>query len=199
MSRRVRVVIQATTPKQKPCPVMLGYPEESDADARGSTTLGVPTMTFDAFMAEQRQGGGPVRLRVKRHSEKATLPYRATSGSAGYDLCSAEECTLGPGGRKAVDTEISVEVPAGHYGRVAPRSGLAVKQGVNVLAGVIDSDYRGKVAVVLVNHGYDSFHVKEGDRIAQLILEKISTPDVEEITEHTATERGAGGFGSTGV
>lgn len=161
-----------------------------------TTTLGVPTATFNAFMAEH---AGAMKLRVKRHSERATLPARATAGSAGYDLCSAEAAVIGPGARQAMATEITVEIPVGHYGRIAPRSGLAVKKGINVMAGVIDTDYRGKLGVVLVNHGYDSFEVSVGDRIAQLILEKCSTPDVEEIEELSATARGADGFGSTGM
>jgi deoxyuridine 5'-triphosphate nucleotidohydrolase len=139
------------------------------------------------------------KLKVKKHSDTATLPERKSALAAGYDLCSDEELTLPPGQRKAIATNISVEIPPGHYGRVAPRSGLAVKQGINVLAGVIDADYRGKVGVVLVNHAYDNFHVKVGDRIAQLILEKCSMFEVKEIEEHSATERGEGGFGSTGI
>lgn len=138
-------------------------------------------------------------LRVKRHKPEATLPQRATFNSAGYDLCSAIDCSVEAGGRLAIPTEISIEVPSGHYGRVAPRSGLAMKQGINVGAGVIDADYRGKVAVILFNHSDSTFAVKTGDRIAQLILERISTPPVVEVDKMEATERGTGGFGSTGV
>ena len=139
------------------------------------------------------------QLRVKRHKPEATLPQRATFNSAGYDLCSAVDCSVEAGGRLAIPTEISIEVPPGHYGRVAPRSGLAMKQGINVGAGVIDADYRGKVAVCLFNHSNDTFAIKTGDRIAQLILERISTPPVVEVDALEATERGTGGFGSTGV
>ena len=85
-------------------------------------------------------------LKVKRLSERATLPRRATAGSAGYDLCSAEDTSIPAGTRKVVKTDLAVSIPARHYGRIAPRSGLAMKQGINVGAGVIDSDYRGKVA-----------------------------------------------------
>ena len=138
-------------------------------------------------------------LRVKRHKPEATLPQRATDGSAGYDLCSAIDCSIEAGGRLAIPTEISIAVPSGHYGRVAPRSGLAMKKGINVGAGVIDADYRGKVGVCLFNHSNDTFAVKTGDRIAQLILERISTPPVAEVDALETTERGTGGFGSTGV
>lgn len=139
------------------------------------------------------------QLRVKRHKPEATLPQRATEGSAGYDLCAAVDCSVEGGGRLAIATEISIAVPPGHYGRIAPRSGLAMKQGINVGAGVIDVDYRGKVAVCLFNHSDSTFAIKAGDRIAQLILERISTPAVVEVDALEATERGTGGFGSTGV
>jgi dUTP pyrophosphatase len=156
---------------------------------------------FDADSASARQL--PTRevlsLRVKRHTPEAILPQRATVGSAGYDLCSAINTTLEATGRAMIPTELSIEVPAGHYGRVAPRSGLAMKHGINVGAGVIDSDYRGKVTVVLFNHTTTPFEIKAGDRIAQLIIERCSTPKIEEIQDHAPTERGEGGFGSTGM
>lgn len=126
------------------------------------------------------------------------LPTRMTPGSAGYDLYAAVRQEMAPGTRAMVSTDISVEIPAGHYGRIAPRSGLAVKKGIGIGAGVIDSDFRGPIGVVMFNHNDEWFEMMPGDRIAQLILEKISTPAVEEITEHTATQRGEGGFGSTG-
>ena len=138
-------------------------------------------------------------LRVKQHSPRATLPQRATLASAGYDLSSAIKTSIEGGGRAMVPTELSIAVPQGHYGRIAPRSGLAMKKGINVGAGVIDSDYRGKVGVVLFNHSNDAFDIKVGDRIAQLILERISTPAVEEVDSLDDTARGEGGFGSTGI
>jgi dUTP pyrophosphatase len=90
-------------------------------------------------------------------------------------------------------------IPHGHYGRVAPRSGLAWKKSIDVGAGVIDEDYRGNVGVILFNFGDEDFVIKQGDRVAQLILEKISTPEVEEVDELPETSRGDGGFGSTGI
>jgi len=137
-------------------------------------------------------------LRVQRHSPCAILPQRATEGSAGYDLSSAITASIEGGGRLCIPTELSLAVPDGHYGRIAPRSGLAMKKGINVGAGVIDSDYRGKVGVMLFNHSNDVFELKVGDRIAQLILERISTPPVEEVESLETTARGQGGFGSTG-
>lgn len=103
------------------------------------------------------------------------------------------------GGRAIVPTDISIAIPPGTYARVAPRSGLAVKHGIDVGAGVVDYDYRGPLGVVLFNFGKEPFEVKAGDRIAQLVLERIVTPDVEEVEELDSTERGAGGFGSTGI
>jgi len=140
-----------------------------------------------------------INLRVKRHTESATLPQRATWGSAGYDLCADENTHIGAGGRQLIATNLSIEVPLGHYGRIAPRSGLAMKRGINVGAGVIDSDYRGRLGVVLFNHSDAAFDVKVGDRVAQLILERISTFAVEEVSALEPTERGEGGFGSTGI
>ena len=96
-------------------------------------------------------------------------------------------------------TGLSISFPAGLYAKIAPRSGLALKKFIDVGAGVVDSDYRGEVGVVLFNHGDQDFVVKMGDRIAQLILEKIDTPPVEEVQALDNTVRGAGGFGSTGV
>ena len=103
------------------------------------------------------------------------------------------------GGRGVVKTDISIACPAGTYARIAPRSGLAVKKGIDVGAGVVDADYRGNVGVVLFNFGTEDFTVDVGDRIAQLILEKVNMAPVVEVEELTETERGAGGFGSTGV
>ena len=138
-------------------------------------------------------------LRVQRLNNNAALPKRGTEGAAGYDLCAAQSCTIPAGGKGLVKTGISVQFPTGLYARIAPRSGLALKKFIDVGAGVVDADYRGEVGVVLFNHGDQDFEVKMGDRIAQLILEKISTPAVEEVSGLDETVRGSGGFGSTGI
>ncbi len=104
-----------------------------------------------------------------------------------------------PGERMLIHTGVSMAVPAGHYGRVAPRSGLAMKNGIDVLAGVIDSDYRGEVGVILINHGGTPVEIKHGDRVAQLIIEKSASVVVEEIDELPVSKRGEAGFGSTGA
>ncbi|KZT35564.1 dUTP diphosphatase [Sistotremastrum suecicum HHB10207 ss-3] len=137
-------------------------------------------------------------LLIKRLSPNARLPTRGSPLSAGYDLYSAEQKTIPARGKALVDTQLSIAVPAGTYGRVAPRSGLASKHMIDTGAGVIDADYRGVVFVLLFNHGEKDFIVEEGDRIAQLILEQIRTPEVLEVQDLDETLRGAGGFGSTG-
>ncbi|XP_059453619.1 deoxyuridine 5'-triphosphate nucleotidohydrolase isoform X2 [Corylus avellana] len=138
-------------------------------------------------------------LRVKKLSEKAVLPSRASPLSAGYDLSSATETKVPARGKALVPTDLSIAIPEGTYARIAPRSGLAWKHSIDVGAGVIDADYRGPVGVILFNHSDVDFEVKAGDRIAQLIIEKIMTPDVMAVEDLDSTVRGEGGFGSTGV
>ncbi|KAG9009672.1 Deoxyuridine 5'-triphosphate nucleotidohydrolase [Tulasnella sp. JGI-2019a] len=137
-------------------------------------------------------------LLVKRLSDKATLPKRGSALAAGYDLYSAEQKIIPAKGKALVDTQISIAVPVGTYGRVAPRSGLASKFMIDTGAGVIDADYRGVVFVLLFNHSDKDFTVEPGDRVAQLIIEKIQTPEVVEVQDLDETLRGGGGFGSTG-
>ncbi|KAH6780556.1 DUTP-PYROPHOSPHATASE-LIKE 1 [Perilla frutescens var. hirtella] len=138
-------------------------------------------------------------MRVKRLSEKAVLPSRASPLSAGYDLSSAAETKVPARGKALVPTDLAIAVPQGTYARIAPRSGLAWKHSIDVGAGVVDADYRGPVGVILFNHSDVDFQVKAGDRIAQLIIEKIVTPEVTEADDLDSTARGSGGFGSTGV
>ncbi|KAK9841037.1 hypothetical protein WJX81_007151 [Elliptochloris bilobata] len=138
-------------------------------------------------------------LRVKKLAPQAVLPKRGSAGAAGYDLASAYDCVVPARGKAVVRTELAIAIPAGTYARVAPRSGLAVKHFVDTGAGVVDEDYRGEVGVVLFNHSVVDFQVKAGDRVAQLILERIVTPDVAEVENLDETLRGAGGYGSTGT
>lgn len=138
-------------------------------------------------------------LRVRRLNEHALLPKRGSAGAAGYDLASCEDTEVPARGRAVVKTGLQIACPPGTYARVAPRSGLAVKHFIDTGAGVVDEDYRGEVGVVLFNHGDTAFQVKRGDRVAQLILERIATPEVLEVESLDDTQRGAGGYGSTGV
>ncbi|PHU09923.1 Deoxyuridine 5'-triphosphate nucleotidohydrolase [Capsicum chinense] len=138
-------------------------------------------------------------FRVKKLSDKAVLPSRASPLSAGYDLSSATETKVPARGKVLVPTDLSIAVPQGTYARIAPRSGLTWKHSIDVGAGVVDADYRGPVGVILFNHSDVDFEVKIGDRIAQLIIEKIIVPEVEVVDDLDSTVRGSGGFGSTGV
>ena len=138
-------------------------------------------------------------LRIKKLTYDAIIPTRGSGGAVGYDLYSTDEVVIPPTHRALIGTGVAIVLPPDVYGRVAPRSGLAVKHGIQVGAGVVDPDYTGEVKVVLFNHGDKDFEVKRGERIAQLVLERCETPDVEEIGLLEETERGAGGFGSTGT
>jgi dUTP pyrophosphatase len=126
------------------------------------------------------------------------LPEYSTDGAAGADLRARESVVLPPGARAAVATGLHVEIPAGHVGLVWPRSGLAVRNGIDTLAGVIDSDYRGEVRVVLVNHGQAEFRIEPGDRIGQLLVQKVERASFSQAPALAATSRGEDGFGSTG-
>ena len=132
-------------------------------------------------------------------SAHARAPFRASVDAAGVDLFAAEDVDVPPGGRACVKTDIQVAVPRGFYGRIAPRSGLAVRHGIDVGGGVIDADYRGNVAVILFNFGDSVFRVKRGDRVAQLLVEKISVLEPLEVASLENTVRGQGGFGSSGL
>uniref|UniRef100_A0A2K6AS87 Deoxyuridine 5'-triphosphate nucleotidohydrolase n=1 Tax=Macaca nemestrina TaxID=9545 RepID=A0A2K6AS87_MACNE len=127
-----------------------------------------------------------------------STPRPPPGALAGYDLYSAYDYTIPPMEKALVKTDIQIALPSGCYGRVAPRSGLAAKHFIDVGAGVINEDYRGNVGVVLFNFGKEKFEVKKGDRIAQLICERIFYPEIEEVQALDDTERGSGGFGSTG-
>lgn len=137
-------------------------------------------------------------LLVKRLTDRAKIPTKGSAFAAGYDLYAAENATIPAKGRQLIGTGLAMTVPEEHYGRIAPRSGLAVKHGIDVGAGVIDCDFCGEIKVLLMNHGNNDLLVQEGDRIAQLIIEKISLPEITEVDELEDTARGNGGFGSTG-
>lgn len=127
------------------------------------------------------------------------LPKQATEGAAGFDLQSAEDVVLYPGRRLAIPTGFAWAIPPGQVGMIRPRSGMAVSSGIDVLAGVIDADYRGEVAVVLINHGDRTLDIEAGDRIAQMVVQPCMVGVTVECDELPSTERGNGGFGSTGA
>jgi dUTP pyrophosphatase len=137
-------------------------------------------------------------LKVMRMTMNSIIPTRGSKLAAGVDLYASESATIEPRSKGIISTGISVQLPPGTYGRIAPRSGLAAKNDIDVGAGVIDRDFRGCLSVILFNHGDAPLEVNVGDRIAQLICEKCLYADVVEVDELDESERGAGGFGSTG-
>ena len=156
-----------------------------------------------------------MEIKYSKLIDTAQVPFRANESDAGYDLFSTEYVTIEPFQRKLVATCISVEIPPGFYGRIAPRSGLACKKGIDVMAGVIDSGYRGEVKVLLISFNFEGYNlkpnayeamfgssnkidIKPGDRIAQLIIEKCYKVDWKKMKTLENSERGQGGFGSSG-
>ncbi len=137
-------------------------------------------------------------LRYVRLSGNAVAPTKGSKLAAGYDLYSAHDVVIPARGKAVVPTDLQISMPPGTYGRVAPRSGLAAKHHIDVGAGVVDEDYTGNVGVVLFNHAGTEFVVRRGDRVAQLVCEKIEHPQLEECKTLEETERGQKGFGSTG-
>lgn len=139
------------------------------------------------------------------HAEGLPLPAYETDGAAGMDLRAAiaegETLTLRPGARTRVPTGFCIAVPRGFEAQARPRSGLAFKAGITCLnsPGTIDSDYRGEVQVILINHGQEDFHIRRGDRIAQMVIAPVARASWQEVASLDDTSRGAGGFGSTGV
>ena len=147
----------------------------------------------------------PLSVPLQRlpHGRELPLPAYATDHAAGLDLLAAvaDRLEIAPGGRELVPTGIAIALPAGYEAQIRPRSGLALKHGVTLLnsPGTVDADYRGEIGVILINHGTAPFIVARGDRIAQLIVAPVSRLAWQEVAELPASERGTGGFGSTGV
>lgn len=146
-------------------------------------------------MAEATDGGPVLRVVV---GAGGSLPEYGSPGAAGADLRASEPLVILPGERAAVPTALRLEIPPGHVGLVWPRSGLAVRHGIDTLAGVIDSDYRGELKVVLVNHGAEPFPIAQGDRVAQLLVQPVQRVRFQAADDVADTDRGSGGFGSTG-
>ena len=145
---------------------------------------------------------GEVKVSIQRsgRAREFPLPAYATQGSAGVDLRASEPCVIPPGGRALVPTGLRIALPEGYEAQVRPRSGLALKHGVTLLnsPGTIDSDYRGEIGVILINLGQEPFSIQPGDRIAQMVFAPVTRGVWDEVETLDETERGAGGFGSTG-
>ncbi len=143
-----------------------------------------------------------MKISIQRlpHARDLPLPAYATEGSAGLDLLAAEEIELKPGARAAVACGIAIAMPPGTEAQVRPRSGLALKHGITLLntPGTIDSDYRGEIKAILINHGSETFAVTRGMKIAQMVIARHEIAELEEVSELSASARGTGGFGSTG-
>ena len=140
-----------------------------------------------------------MKIKIKKLSEKAKIPTQGSVYAAGYDLYSAENNYVLSMERKLIKTNIAISIPEGYYGRIAPRSGLAFKNGIDILAGVIDSDYRGDIGVIIFNTcKNDIFEIKTGDRIAQLIIEKCHSVEWKDVESLEESVRSHSGFGSTG-
>lgn len=139
-------------------------------------------------------------MKIKLLSERALIPHKGSSNSAGYDLRSPEDYTVLPKYRLLIWTKLAIEFPSGCYGRIAPRSGLSLDKCIDIGAGVIDPDYQGEIGVLLINNSSVPFYVKRSDRIAQLILEKYINAKMNIVLKFDKqTERGCTGFGSTGM
>lgn len=136
-------------------------------------------------------------LLICKLSKQAILPFKYSKRSAGYDLFSPYDYVVYPGGKLLVLTDLKIQVPSGCYGRIAPRSSLAIYHHITIGGGVLDADFRGNVGVIIFNHGKKKFFITRGMRIAQLICEKILHPEIKEVYNLEPTERGEGGFGSS--
>lgn len=149
-------------------------------------------------LGEVKAGG--VQLRIRKLDPSITTPAYAHPGDAGLDICSAEDLTLEPGTRKLVSTGFAMALPEGYAAFVQPRSGLAARSGISIVntPGLIDCHYRGEVKVILINLGNEAFAVRRGDRIAQMVIQKVEAARLEVVEELDETARGEGGFGSTG-
>jgi dUTP pyrophosphatase len=144
----------------------------------------------------------PLEILVTKLDNDAVIPTYAKPGDAGADLYSISDLVLSPGERALVKTGIAIALPNGYVGLVHPRSGLGLKNGISVVntPGTIDAGYRGEIGVVLINHDlHESFQVKKGDRIAQLVIQKVENAQFKMVNQLPESERAAGGYGSTGV
>ena len=142
-----------------------------------------------------------MKLKIKKLKNEAVIPSYQTKEAAGFDLHSIEDIVLNPGERKLIATGLAFEIEYGYEVQIRPRSGLAFKHGITVLnsPGTIDSDYRGEIKILLINHSNEKFEIKKGDRIAQAVVAPVIQAEIVEVEELSETKRGEGGFGSTGV
>eukprot|EP00968_Pinguiococcus_pyrenoidosus_P012587 scaffold1110_cov254-Pinguiococcus_pyrenoidosus.AAC.2 len=204
----VQLAPYATIPRGSECQPRVTRPSAQPsfaplllASGHGGSTPGCSLILclLVSFGIHWAQAPRCLRIAIKLASEDAIVPTRGSPESAGYDLYAARATVIPAGGKGIVETDLSIACPPSTYARIAPRSGLAVKKFIDTGAGVVDADYRGLVGVVLFNFSQEDFEVSRGDRVAQLVLERICMAPIEVVEELSETARGAGGFGSTGV
>ncbi|MBW2984611.1 dUTP diphosphatase [Candidatus Woesearchaeota archaeon] len=142
-----------------------------------------------------------MKLQVQRVVEDVKVPSYAHEGDAGMDLYAAEEYILKPGERKLINTGIKIALPVGYEAQLRPKSGLALKHGISIVntPGTVDSGYRGLVGVIAINHGTEEFRIEKNQKIAQMVINKVESAEIEEVPNLDETSRGEGGFGSTGL
>ena len=140
-----------------------------------------------------------MQIKFQKILEGAIIPHYAHPGDAGMDIFSAEDAVIKAGERRSVRTGVKMELPEGFVGLIWDKSGLALKNGIKTMAGVIDSCYRGEIEIVLVNLSEQDYKIEKGQKIAQMLIQKAERAEIEEVEELNETSRGAGGFGSTGL
>lgn len=142
-----------------------------------------------------------MNLLIKKNNNNAIMPKYAHESDAGMDLFSVDDCFINPGEIKLIHTGIEIQLPPDTEAQVRPRSGLALKNGITVLntPGTIDEGYRGEIGIIIINHGKDTFHVELGMKIAQMVIKPVLKVSIEEVASLDETDRGNGGFGSTGI
>lgn len=142
-----------------------------------------------------------MKLLIQKINKNAIIPFYAHEGDAGLDLFSVDDIIINPMERKLVHTGIQIQLPSNTEAQIRPRSGLALKNGITVLntPGTIDEGYRGEIGIILINLGNEPFEVKKSMKIAQMVIKPVIKPEIEEVNELSETDRGEGGFGSTGV
>ena len=141
----------------------------------------------------------PVKIKIKKLSEDATLPHYAHLGDAGLDIYSSEDNLIPPNERKLISTALSIELPESHVAFIKDKSGVAYKKGITTMAGVIEYTYRGEYKILMYNTSKENYEIKKGEKIAQIVILPVATAEVEEVTELSDTQRGDGAFGSTGL
>ncbi len=139
-----------------------------------------------------------MKIKIKKIHQDAIIPKYSHKGDAGMDIYSIEDIILESGQRKMIKTGISMEIPEGYVALVWDKSGLAGKKGIKTMAGVIDCHYRGEYTIVLLNTSKEKYEIKKGDKICQILIQKVESPEIEQVSELSETKRGEGGFGSTG-